>query len=154
MNWRLHIADLKFKTSNLKSQILNPKFIIVPLLLLTFVAFGCEPVEKPSREGTGPMAIIIEVDEAPASHTDNTTSEGMMLKTSYSKIPVLGKVFKSGLKGLDYWKAHHPYLVTGTSNPALLADTDETCLDCHDPSTSCNNCHQYVGVKLVTGEEE
>lgn len=77
-----------------------------------------------------------------------------MLETHYSKMPVLGKIFKSGLKGLDYWKANHPYLVTGTANPALLADSEEACLDCHDQSTSCNNCHQYVGVKLIIGEEE
>lgn len=137
-----------------KFVIRNSKFIIILLLLFTLTAFGCQKVEKPSREGTGPMAIVIEVDEAPDSHTANTTSEGDILKTRYENMPVLGKVFKTGLKGLDYWKANHPYLVTGTKNPALIADSDEACIDCHDQSTSCNNCHQYVGVKLVEADEE
>ena len=135
-------------------QFSNSKFTIILLLLFTLTAFGCQKVEKPSREGTGPMAIVIEVDEAPESHTANTTSEGDILKTRYENMPVLGKVFKTGLKGLDYWKANHPYLVTGTKNPALIADSDEACIDCHDQSTSCNNCHQYVGVKLVEADEE
>ncbi len=121
--------------------------ILTPLLLLALIVFGCQKVEKPVRDGTGPMAIIIDVDEAPESHTAD-------IETPYAKIPVLGKMFKSGLKGLDYWKANHPNLITGTDNPALLTDTDETCLDCHDQSTSCNNCHSYVGVKMVSGGEE
>ena len=132
-----------------KFEIRSSKFIIIPLLLFILIAFGCQRVEKPSRQGTGPMAIVIEVDEAPDSHTANTTAEGEILETRYAKMPVLGKIFKTGLTDLDYWKAHHPYLVTGTTNPALIADPDEACLDCHDQSTSCNNCHNYVGVKLV-----
>ncbi len=131
------------------------KLAVIPLLLLLLIVLGCQlSVEKPSREGTGPMAIIIDVDESPESHIANTTADGEILETTYSKIPVLGKVFKSGLKGLDYWKANHPNLVTGTDNPALLADSDEACLDCHDHNSTCNNCHRYIGVKLVTGEEE
>jgi hypothetical protein len=132
----------------------NSKFMVVPLLLLVLVASGCQKVEKPSRDGTGPMAIIITVDKAPESHTANTTAEGAILETRYSRIPVLGKIFKSELKGLDYWRANHHYLVTGTTNPALLADPAEECLNCHDQNTSCNNCHQYIGAKLVIGEEE
>ncbi len=154
MDCRLQIADLKFKISNHKSQIINPKFIVLPLLLLLLMTLGCQKVEKPSKEATGTMKIIIEVDEAPESHTANITADGEIIETSYSKIPVLGKLFKSGLKGLDYWKAYHPDLVTGTDNPALLSDPDETCMDCHDQNTSCNNCHKYVGVKLISGEEE
>jgi hypothetical protein len=138
--------------NNSKFQIPNSKIIVIPLLLFTLIAFGCQRVEKPSRGGTGPMAIVIEVDEAPDSHIVNTTAEGETLETRYAKMPVLGKIFKTGLEGLDYWKAHHPYLVTGTINPALIADPDEACLDCHDQSTSCNNCHNYVGVKLVKEE--
>ena len=90
------------------------------------------------------MAIVIDGD-APESHVDNVTSEGGSLKKD--------SIFKSSLVGLDYWKAFHPTLVTGIHNPALIADPDETCLDCHDQQTSCNNCHGYVGVKLITGDE-
>jgi hypothetical protein len=137
-----------------KLQTPNSKLFIVCLLFIAVFVIGCQRVEKPSRDGTGPMAIVIEVDEAPDSHINNLTAEGEKLDTRYAKMPVLGKIFKSNLRGLDYWKAHHPYLVSGTTNPVLLADPDEACLDCHDETTSCNNCHQYVGVKLVKGEEE
>ncbi len=151
MNCRLQIADLKFKIS-------NPKFILLPLLLLALIVFGCQKVDKPVRgeEGSSPMAIVIDGDP-PESHTETTTSEGNKLVNPYSKIPVLGSMFKSGLKGLDFWKANHPNLITGTHNPALIVESDdeeELCLDCHDQSTSCNNCHSYVGVKMVSGGEE
>ena len=132
---------------NFRSQI---KFIL-PLLVMLLVAFGCQKVDKPVRgeEGAGPMAIVIdgEPEDAPMSHSaamapDEETSLKADMFTS------------SSLEGLDYWKAYHPTLVTGTHNPALKADTDEVCLDCHDQSTSCNNCHTYVGVNLVTADEE
>ncbi|MBI5050681.1 MAG: hypothetical protein HZC11_07405 [Nitrospirae bacterium] len=155
MNCRLQIADLKFKIANLKSQILNHKFIIVPLLLIIMLISGCElSIEKPSQEGKGPMKIEIAVDKemAPESHKSNTTADGKALETAYAKLPVLGKIFKSSLKGIDYWRANHPYLITGTQKPALLADPSETCLDCHDENTSCNNCHKYVGVNQVSGK--
>jgi hypothetical protein len=101
------------------------------------------------------MAIVIDGDP-PESHTENTTSEGKKLINPYSTIPVVGSIFKSGLTGLDFWKVNHPNLVSGTHNPALIVETEdeeELCLDCHDQSTSCNNCHSYVGVKLVTSDE-
>lgn len=41
---------------------------------------------------------------------------------------------------LDWWQAHHPDVVNGGD----LARQD--CLYCHNPETSCNNCHRYVGV--------
>lgn len=131
---------------------------LIPLLLLLFMAFGCQEVDKPVRgeAGSSPMTIVIDADEAPESHTENTTSEGKKLLNPYSKIPVFGAIFKSSLTGLDFWKANHPNLVTGTHNPALIVETEdeeETCLDCHDQQTSCNNCHGYVGVKLITSDE-
>jgi hypothetical protein len=95
------------------------------------------------------MTIVIdgEPEDAPFSHSaamapDEETSLKADMFTS------------SSLEGLDYWKAYHPTLVTALHNPALKADTDEVCLDCHDQSTSCNNCHTYVGVNLVTADEE
>ena len=138
--------------TNDKLKMTNPK-LIFPLLMLLLVvlAFGCTNVDKPVRgeEGSGPMAIVIDGDpeDAPASHSaamapDEETSLKADMFTS------------SSLEGLNYWKAYHPTLVSGTHNPVLNADNDEVCLDCHDRSTSCNNCHTYVGVNLVTADEE
>jgi hypothetical protein len=143
---------------NFKFQISNFKLTIpLLLILLMILAIGCQKVDKPVRgeEDSSPMAIVIDGD-APDSHIANTTSEGKKLVNPYSKIPVVGSMFQSSLKGLDFWKAYHPNLVTGTHNPALIVETEdeeELCLDCHDQSTSCNNCHGYVGVKLITAEE-
>jgi hypothetical protein len=129
------------------------RLALFPLLIGVLIVFGCQKVEKPSKDAAGPMKIVIEMDEPPESHTENITAEGDKLVNPYSTIPVIGKVFTSSLSGLDLWKAYHPTLVSGTANPALIADPEETCLDCHDQSTSCNNCHGYVGVDLVTGDE-
>ncbi len=123
--------------------------MMIPLLFLLLIAAGCTQVDKPVRgeEGSSPMAIVIDGD-APDSHTVNTTSEGKSLRKT--------GLFSSGLEGLEYWKAYHPDLVTGTYNPQLIVkteDEEELCLDCHDQNTSCNNCHGYVGVKLITAEE-
>ena len=134
----------------MKNFRLQIKFIL-PLLIMFLVTFGCQQVDKPVRgeEGAGPMTIVIdgEPEDAPFSHSaamapDEETSLKADMYTS------------SSLEGISYWKAYHPVLVTGLHNPALNADTDEVCLDCHDQSTSCNNCHTYVGVKLVTADEE
>lgn len=129
-----------------KIQYLKFNIIVPLLLLLLLIASGCTKVDKPVRgeEGSSPMAIVIDGD-APDSHIANKTSEGVSLKKD--------SMFKSGLEGLEYWKAFHPTLVTGTQNPMLAADHDEECLMCHDQNTSCNNCHTYVGVKLVTAGE-
>ena len=125
------------------------KFML-PLLMLLLMAFGCQKVDKPVRgeEGSGPMAIVIagEPEDAPESHKAGTTSEGASLKADMYT--------SSSLEGLNYWRAYHPVLVTGTHNPMLKADNDEVCLDCHDQNTSCNNCHTYVGVNLVRSAEE
>ncbi len=45
---------------------------------------------------------------------------------------------------LDWWQSHHPNVV----NNGDLRQQD--CLYCHDPATSCNNCHSYVGVKQIS----
>jgi hypothetical protein len=138
------VKNFKFQISNFK--------LVMPLLMviLMMFAFGCQNVDKPVRgeEGAGPMVIVIDGD-APDSHIANTTSEGNSLRKT--------GLFSSSLRGLDYWKAYHPTLVTGTHNPGLIVateDEEEMCLDCHDQSTSCNNCNGYVGVKLITSSEE
>lgn len=135
----------------------NCRLPVILLLISVFFFLGCQKVDKPVRgeEGSGPMAIVIDGDP-PESHTDNTTNEGNPLPYPYASVPVVGSLFKSSLTGLDYWKANHPILVTGTHNPGLIVkteDEEELCLDCHDQTTSCNNCHSYVGVQLVSGDE-
>jgi hypothetical protein len=139
--------------TNDKSQITNYKLMIPLLMLFLVMAYGCQKVDKPVRgeEGAGPMAIVIDGDpeDAPESHSKGITSEGTSLKTDMFT--------SSSLEGLEYWKAYHPALVTGTHNPQLVVateDEEELCLDCHDSSTSCNNCHGYVGVKLITSDDE
>ena len=142
---------------NINYHISNIKMIIsLSLVIVAALAFGCQKVDKPVRgeEGSSPMAIVID-GTAPDSHTENMTSEGRKLVNPYSKVPVIGPLFKTNLKGLDFWIAYHPDFVTGPHNPGLITDNpdeEENCLDCHDQSTSCNNCHKYVGAKLITGE--
>lgn len=48
---------------------------------------------------------------------------------------------------VDFWKQHHM---------DILARGDYSkheCMLCHDANTSCNNCHEYVGVAKVSGYE-
>ncbi len=133
---------------NIRFQILDFRFIML-LLLVMLVAVGCAKVDKPVRgeDESNPSHIVIDGD-APDSHIANTTSEGVALKKA--------AMFETGLSGLEYWKAFHPILVSGTHNPQLVVateDEEELCLDCHEAKTSCNNCHGYVGVKLITADE-
>ena len=44
---------------------------------------------------------------------------------------------------LDWWQTHHMDVV----NRGDLEKAD--CLYCHEPQTSCNNCHAYVGVDPI-----
>jgi hypothetical protein len=44
---------------------------------------------------------------------------------------------------LYWWQSHHPDMV---NRGDLL---QEDCLHCHDPATSCNNCHGYVGANPI-----
>ena len=44
---------------------------------------------------------------------------------------------------LDWWQTHHMDVV----NRGDLERED--CLYCHEPQTSCNNCHGYVGVDAI-----
>jgi hypothetical protein len=48
---------------------------------------------------------------------------------------------------LDYWQTHHMNVV----NQGDLVQED--CLYCHDPQTSCNNCHTYVGVDQIVASK-
>lgn len=134
--------DFKFRIANFR--------FIIPVLMLMLVAVGCTKVDKPVRgdeDESKPMNIVIDGD-APDSHLEGKTSEGRSLRKD--------SLLESSLEGLEYWKAFHPTLVTGTHNPQLIIETEdeeEMCLDCHDQNTSCNNCHKYVGVKRITADE-
>jgi hypothetical protein len=48
---------------------------------------------------------------------------------------------------VEYWKQHHmDILKRGDYNK-------QECTLCHDVHTSCNNCHEYVGVAKVESYE-
>ena len=48
---------------------------------------------------------------------------------------------------VEYWKQHHMDVV-------LRGDySKQEYMLCHDVNTSCNNCHDYIGVKRVEGYE-
>ena len=44
---------------------------------------------------------------------------------------------------LEWWQTHHMDII----DRGDLQESD--CLYCHEPVTSCNNCHGYVGVRLI-----
>jgi hypothetical protein len=48
---------------------------------------------------------------------------------------------------LDWWQTHHMDVL----NQGDLSQAD--CLYCHDPQTSCDNCHSYVGVMPIAGSK-
>lgn len=92
--------------------------LILAVLIILGLVVGFYPtyVEKPLKDGGGPMAIRLDPDlPAPETHSP-----------------------------LDWWQTHHMDVV----NQGDLTQGD--CLYCHDPQTSCNNCHGYVGVDPIT----
>jgi len=48
---------------------------------------------------------------------------------------------------VEYWKTHHMDIVNRGDF------SKEECMLCHDAHTSCNNCHDYVGVNRVESYE-
>lgn len=44
---------------------------------------------------------------------------------------------------LEWWKTHHMDII----NIGDIAERD--CVYCHEPETSCNNCHNYVGAQTI-----
>ncbi len=88
--------------------------LILAVLITLALVVGFYPsyVEKPVKDGAGPMAIRLDPGlPAPEYHSP-----------------------------LDWWQTHHMDVV----NQGDLTQAD--CLYCHEPATSCNNCHHYVGV--------
>ena len=86
--------------------------LAVLIILALIVGFYPSYVEKPVKDGAGPMAIRLDPGlPAPEYHSP-----------------------------LDWWQTHHMDVL----NQGDLTQTD--CLYCHEPATSCNNCHHYVGV--------
>ena len=91
--------------------------VVIGIAALT-VAFYPNYVEKPVKDGVGPLAVRMDARfAAPEYHSP-----------------------------LEWWQSHHPDVV----NRGDVAQQD--CLYCHDPQTSCNNCHGYVGAKEIVAE--
>ncbi len=44
---------------------------------------------------------------------------------------------------LEWWQLNHKHIV----NRGDMEQAD--CLYCHDPATSCNNCHTYAGIAEI-----
>ena len=44
---------------------------------------------------------------------------------------------------IEWWRTHHMDMI----DHGDFAEAD--CLQCHDATTSCNNCHAYVGVRAI-----
>lgn len=91
--------------------------LIIGILVILALVVGFYPnyVDKPVKDGLGPMSIRLDPDlPAPATHNP-----------------------------LDWWQTHHMDVV----NQGDL--TQQDCLYCHQPETSCNNCHRYVGVDPI-----
>ncbi len=95
--------------------------LLAAILILAGLVAGFYPsyVDKPVKDGTGPMAVWMD-PRFPAPETHNP---------------------------LDWWQTHHMDVV----NRGDLTEAD--CLHCHEPETSCNNCHDYVGVNQIVANE-
>ena len=93
-------------------------FLIIAVLVTVLLVTGFYPgwVEKPVKDGTGPLALRLD--------------PGVLAPEYHSP--------------LAWWQTHHMDAV----NRGDLAQAD--CLYCHQPETSCNNCHGYVGVNPIT----
>lgn len=84
-------------------------------ILILLVAFYPQVVERPVKDGPGPLSVYIDPKyPAPEFHSP-----------------------------LEWWQAHHKDVV----NRGDFVQAD--CLYCHDPLTSCNNCHGYVGAAEI-----
>jgi hypothetical protein len=94
--------------------------LAIVVILALIVGFYPSYVDKPVKDGSGPMAVRID-PQFPAPETHNP---------------------------LEWWQTHHMDVV----NRGDLAETD--CLHCHEPETSCNNCHNYVGVAEISSENQ
>jgi hypothetical protein len=92
--------------------------LVLAVLIILALVIGFYPtyVEKPVKDGYGPMAIRMD-PELPAPETHNP---------------------------LDWWQTHHMDVV----NRGDLTKAD--CLYCHEPETSYNNCHNYVGIGEIS----
>jgi hypothetical protein len=94
------------------------RLVLVLIVLLGIVlaaAYYPAVVERPLRDGAGPLAIRLPAGvPAPEYHSP-----------------------------LTWWQTHHMDSVN--NGDFVQAD----CLYCHEPASSCNNCHDYVGVAEV-----
>lgn len=84
-------------------------------IVLLVIAFYPQYVEKPVKDGEGPLSVYVDPSLAAAEYHSP----------------------------LEWWQLNHQDVV----NRGDLVQAD--CLQCHDPVTSCNNCHGYVGAKEI-----
>ncbi|MCL5075810.1 MAG: hypothetical protein M1136_09235 [Chloroflexi bacterium] len=108
------------RQTNLVTTILWSVIVIAALVLFSIVAVVRVP--EPVKDGRGPLAIKIEPQyTAPDYHNP-----------------------------LDWWKTHHMEVVDrGVFGQNQVDFNLHQCLYCHEVQKSCNNCHSYVGVKLI-----
>jgi len=84
-------------------------------ILLLIVAWYPGYVEKPVKDGAGPLSVYVDPSlPAPEYHSP-----------------------------IEWWQTRHMDVL----NRGDLLQSD--CLQCHDPETSCNNCHSYVGANEI-----
>lgn len=89
--------------------------LVVLLFIVLTIRYYPSYIDKPVKDGSGPLAVRIEARfAAPEYHSP-----------------------------LDWWQSHHTDMV----NRGDLERSD--CLYCHEPETSCNNCHGYVGANPI-----
>lgn len=114
-------------------MVVRAQKIIVYLIciLAAFVFFGCENVEKPEINGKGELALVVP--------------EGM-------PAPEYHKPLKDWTaRHMDWLNKGFVKLETGEGKEI----TKSECFTCHyEPDKFCNNCHRFVGVKLVKKEEQ
>ena len=111
---------------------LSAKKITVYLIctLAALIFFACEYVEKPEKNSKGELSLEVpEGMPAPEYH-----------------------------KPLNEWTARHMdwlnkgFVKLETGESKKIQESE--CLGCHsEPDKFCNNCHRYVGVKLVEKKE-
>lgn len=91
------------------------------LVLVLVVVFYPRFVEKPVKDGIGPLAVYLDPQlPAPEYHSP-----------------------------LEWWQTHH-FETVGLATDVNRGDLEQAdCLYCHQPETSCNNCHGYVGANPI-----
>lgn len=94
------------------------------LALVLAVVYYPRFVEKPVKDGTGPLAVYLDPQlPAPEYHSP-----------------------------LEWWQTHHFEAVDLATDVKRDGLEQSDCLYCHQPETSCNNCHGYVGANPIVDQ--